>query len=298
MSLVEQAIARMKWAAKEGQVERKPVGEVNVDSSVAAGVEGEESVSSNKKLSIDLAALQASGYLPEPSRERQFAEHYRKIKRPLIERVLSRNESSSERSSRIIMVTSALPGDGKTFTSLNLALSIARERDVSVLLVDADGLKQHVSSILGIKHEPGLIDVLADEKVRAEALVLRTNVRGLSLLPAGQFVEGTAELFSSVRMRDTLESLIRQDHRRIVLLDSPPLLLTNESRGLVKLVGQLALVVRAGLTPKSAVKECIGLFENDQAGGIIVNDGRMAEGDGYYGYGAYGRSVDDSGKTS
>src|SRR6202022_396682 len=139
--------------------------------------------------------LRARGYLPEAEQDRQFAEQYRRIKRPLIDKALSGTSTVGD--SRVLMITSALPGDGKTFTSINLAMSMALERDVSVLMVDCDVAKRHVSEIVGVKEKAGLLDALVSESVDIESLVVPTNVHGLSILPAGTHVEGTAELLSS-----------------------------------------------------------------------------------------------------
>jgi len=186
------------------------------------------------------------------------------------------------------MITSALPGDGKTFTSINLALSMALERDISVLLVDCDVAKRHVSQILGMKEESGLLDALVDESLDIESLVIQTNLRGLSVLPAGRRVEATSELLSSNRMRQIVTNLCERNPRQIMLLDSPPLLVTNEGRTLVKIAGQIVLVVRAGHTPRHAVQDAVGLFDPQQAGGVILNQVAIGGDEGYYGYGSYG----------
>jgi protein-tyrosine kinase len=246
-----------------------------------------------KRVNIEVGVLRAKGYLPEESTDRQFADHYRQIKRPLIEKAFS-TQAGVRANSRLIMVTSALPGDGKTFTSINLALSIARERDVSVLLVDADIPKPHVSQIFGLQGQPGLTDALVDETRKIESLIVPTNVRGLSLLPVGTPVEGAAELISSDRMRQLIANLIAGSPRRVVILDSPPLLITSESRALAKIAGQILLVVRAGHTPEHAVLDAIALFDEQQAGGIVLNQGQTGFTENYYGYGAYGSERDDT----
>jgi protein-tyrosine kinase len=132
------------------------------------------------------------------------------------------------------------------------------------------------------------LDALADESVDTESLIVQTHLRGLSILPAGKRREGTAELLSSNRMRQIVVNLSKRNPRRIVLLDSPPLLITNEGRTLVKIAGQVALVVRAGQTPRHAVQDALGLFDAQQAGGIILNQVQVTRLEGYYGYGSYG----------
>jgi exopolysaccharide/PEP-CTERM locus tyrosine autokinase len=243
-------------------------------------------------LTIDLTALRAQFYLPEERMDRQFADYYRQIKRPLIEKALAAKANSAGLDARIIMLSSALPGDGKTFTSINLAFSMARERDLSVLLVDADVPKPHVSRIFGIQSEPGLTDALVDESLEIESLLMISNIRGLSILPAGRTVDGAAELLTSDRMRQLLDALIVNDPRRLILLDSPPLLVTSEARALLKVAGQAVLVVRAGQTPQQAIREAIAMFGERQAGGIVLNQGYVGKTEGYYGYGAYGQDRD------
>jgi protein-tyrosine kinase len=242
---------------------------------------------STKRLIVDINALRAGGYLPEEEKDRQFADHYRHIKRPLIQKALA-DDAGAAADPRLIMVTSALPGDGKTFTSINLAFSLARERDISVLLVDADLLKPHVSKIFGLQQATGLTDALVDETVSIESLVTATNVRGCSILPAGAPTEGTSELLSSNRMRQIVTSLCTQNPRRIVLLDSPPLLITSEGPALAHIAGPVVLVVRAGQTPRQAVLDAVGLIDQNRAGGIVLNEARMGVTHGYYGYGSYG----------
>jgi Mrp family chromosome partitioning ATPase len=171
---------------------------------------------------------------------------------------------------------------------------MALELDVSVLLVDCDVAKRHVSKIFGLKEDTGLLDALAAESLDAESLVVGTNLRGLSILPAGRAAEASAEMLSSNRMRQIVTSLCARAPRRILLLDSPPLLITNEGRALVKMAGQIVLVVRAGHTPRHAVQDATELFDAHQAGGIILNQVQMGLSAEYYGYGTYGADGDDS----
>jgi protein-tyrosine kinase len=285
MSLVEQAIARMRNQANAAKAAAAPV--VPKAAALPAVAEAVlEPSRITKRMSLDMRDLRAQGYLPEESRDREFAEHYRRIKRPLIDKALSATTVVGE--PRVIMITSALPGDGKTFTSVNLALSMALERDISVMLVDCDVAKRHISEIAGLGEEQGLLDALVDESVDIESLAVQTDLRNLSILPAGRRVEATAELLSSIRMRQLVNTLCARNPRRIVLLDSPPLLITNEGRSLVKMAGQVVLVIRAGRTPRHAVQEAAALFDPQQAGGLILNQMAAQSDEAYYGYEAYG----------
>jgi protein-tyrosine kinase len=288
MSLVEQAIARLR---NQQSGAKTPVLGGSAPRSVAPPIvnQSDDSKAVNR-LVIDVNALRAGGYLPEVSKERQFADQYQRIKRPLIEKALSGDDAGGE--PRVIMIASAVPGDGKTFTSINLALSMALERDISLLLIDSDVAKHHITDIFGLGDRKGLLDALTDETLDPESLVVPTNSRGLSILPAGTRTEGTAELVSSNRMRQIVTSLCARNPRRILLLDSPPLMITNEGRALVKIAGQVVLVVRAGVTPRHAVQAAIDMFDEKQAGGLILNEVKVGFTEGYYGYGAYGTPGD------
>ncbi|MGB9329779.1 MAG: AAA family ATPase [Steroidobacteraceae bacterium] len=235
-----------------------------------------------RRLTVDSARLRAAGYLPEEGMERRFADHYRRVKRPLIEKALAGTSDM-----RLIVISSALPGDGKTFTSLNLALSMARERDISVLLVDADGARARVSEVLGVRKEPGLLDALADESLDVESLILGTDVRGLEILPAGRFIENSTELIASGRMSQIALRMTAHNPRRLVLFDSPPLLVSSEARVLTRIPGQIVLVVRAGVTPRRAIQDSVAQIDRQKLRGLVVNQARGVPGEGYYGYGAY-----------
>ena len=292
MSLVEQAIARMRNQARNAAPKTAEAGPTPATPPPIVNQVAEPAAKAKpaKRMTLDMDALRARGYLPEAGQDQEFADHYRRIKRPLVDRAMSGVIALGE--PRVIMVTSALPGDGKTFTSINLALSMALERDISVLLVDCDVAKRHVSDIVGMKEESGLLDALVDESVDVDSLVIQTNLSGLSILPAGRRVEAATEHLSSNRMRQIIANLCSRNPRRILLLDSPPLLITNEGRTLVKVAGQIVLVIRAGHTPRHAVQESMGLFDAQQSGGIILNQVEASPIEGYYGYGSYGTNRD------
>jgi Mrp family chromosome partitioning ATPase len=165
---------------------------------------------------------------------------------------------------------------------------MALERDISLLLVDADTPKRHISQLFSLDKLPGLLDALVDENLDTEAIIVPTSTRGLSILPAGGQVPNAAELLSSNRMRKIVTALCSRNPRRVLLFDSPPLLVTNEGGPLLKLAGQVVLVVRAGGTPRHAVQEALALFDKRQAGGVVLNQVPGSPAEGYYGYGSYG----------
>jgi exopolysaccharide/PEP-CTERM locus tyrosine autokinase len=240
------------------------------------------------RVTFDRDKLRQSGLLPAESDEVCVQREFRRIKRPLVARALAKGPDRIENAS-VLMVASAMPGEGKTFTAMNLALSLAREHDISVLLVDADLPKPQISQVLGIADTPGLLDALADPAANPDAFVHDTDVENLQVLGAGTPNELATELLASERMQAVVTELRRADPRRIMVFDSPPLLLTTESRELGAIAGQVILVVRAEHTPRQAVYDAIEQFDESKQVGIVLNDLDGARNPGYYyGYGQYG----------
>ena len=240
---------------------------------------------------VDRDALRREGYLAPQDQERLMADQYRLIKRPLLDNASGKGAAALD-DANLIMVTSSLPGDGKTFTCINLALSMSMEKDTSVLLVDADVAKPHVSDLFGVADKPGLIDLLKDRDRSPSEFVTGTDIPGLRLLPAGTRDEHATELLASRRMKKVTSELsaIYPDH--IVIFDSPPILVTSESRVLASAVGQIAMVVRAGKTPQKAVIDAIENLDESKATNIILNEADAAFNStiyANYGYG-YGHS--------
>jgi len=288
MSLIESALKKLRRAGEGGEqhgVERAPEAPNVAAPSVAAPLSRSTPVVvtsapprelPSRRIAIDMERLRRDGYVPQEGLERRFADQYRQIKRPLIEKALT-----GKAEMRLILITSALPGDGKTFTGLNLALSIARERDVSVLLVDADSARAHVSEVLDVRAQPGLLDALTDGSVDVLSLITRTDVRGFEILPAGKRAENATELLASSRMAEIAARLCESNPRRLVLIDSAPLVVSSEARALVRIPGQVALVVRAGVTPRHAIQEALSHIEKSRLQGVILNDAPLTKGTGY-----------------
>jgi len=241
-------------------------------------------VTPRRTVHFDAPALRAAGLFPPEHQDRLLAQQYRQIKRPLIASAVGRGTLALP-NGHLIMVASALPGEGKTFTSINLALSIAREKDMSVLLIDADLPKPHISRVLGLSDEPGLLDVLRDPNLDPERVILQTDVPGLLVMPAGSRSENATELLASTRMEHVARALAAHDTRRIVLFDSPPLMLTTESQALAQVVGQIALVVRAGHTPQRVLLDALDSLRERAPVSFILNQSTSSPGTGYYYYG-------------
>jgi protein-tyrosine kinase len=245
----------------------------------------------DKVITINHNSLREQGLWPPQEDERRVAAEYRQIKRPLVAAARGRGLPALP-NGRVLLVASALPGEGKTYTSINLTFSLALEKDTSVLLVDGDLAKAHVSRVFGVRDEPGLMDALLDDSKDINSLILPTSVRGVSLLPAGRGAETATELLASSRMERIVAELLSRDPSRIVVFDSPPLLLTTESRALTTVAGQIVVVVRAEDTAHKAVTDALRFVASDKPIGLILNQCRSTPTHGYYAYGEYGDSTD------
>ena len=172
---------------------------------------------------IDLPRLQLAGYITPNAQETRLGEEYRTIKRPLLLKAFGA-EQTRITNGNVVLVTSARPGEGKTFTALNLAMSIATERDLHVLLIDADVYKHELCSRLGVPNEHGLVDLLIDESVDVPDVMVRTNIPNLTVLPAGTRHPSSPELLASQRMASFMKDLGARYPDRIIIIDAPPVL--------------------------------------------------------------------------
>jgi len=239
-----------------------------------------------ESLAMDLEALRAAGLLPPANFTDRITEQFRRVKWPLLESALGRGSAGAP-PGNTVMITSSIAGEGKTFVCFNLALSIAREQDLEVLLVDADVAKRHLTRLLGADARPGLTDAAGDSQLDIEQLVLGTSIAGFSFLPAGRGTTVASELFTSRRMTELVERLRRADPQRIVLFDCSPLLATNETQVLASLVDQVVLVVCAETTPQPMVLEAVNHLDRSKQIRCLLNQTRVSHLNEhyYYGYG-------------
>jgi protein-tyrosine kinase len=220
--------------------------------------------------SIDPATLRAAGLLVPGAPVDALAEEFRLVKRQLLLTARAVKASAGDRG-RTVLVCSANPDEGKTYCALNLALSIAAERDTRVLLVDADVAKPDILARLGLPAAPGLLDILADTRLDAEAHVIATDIPGLSLLPAGAKRADDTELIASERTATVLAELLAADPARLIIFDSPPALAASPASVLAMLVGQAMLVVRADGTSDGDLRQAIGLLDGCEHIQLVLN---------------------------
>ena len=233
---------------------------------------------------LHLEGMRLKGMLTPESKQSITGEEFRVIKRPLLANAFGKGTAPIKNGKRI-MVTSAFPGEGKSFCAINLAMSIAAERDHKVLLIDADVARPSIPRELGISAEVGLMDWLLDPKLDVADLVLSTNVDKLSILPAGRRHQQATELIASASMSRLLEQISSRFPDRICIFDSPPLLVTTEARTLASYMGQIVMVVEAGRTPRDVITEALSTVESCEVVGLVLNKAKKIETSGYYGYG-------------
>ena len=238
----------------------------------------------SRSVTIDLAMLHEKG-LVTPDRPRStIAEEFRVIKRPLLRNVIEEGPARSD-NANLIMITSALSREGKTFNAINLAISMAMELDYTVLLVDADVSRPSVFRQLGLAPERGLMDILSGEVDDLSDVLLRTNIEKLSILPAGMPHSRATELLASENMNRLLKQMATRYSDRIIVFDSPPLLLTTESRVLATHMGQVVVVVEAERTTHASIRQALATIESCPVKMNVLNKSRRSGPGSYYGYG-------------
>lgn len=240
----------------------------------------------SRTLNIDLNKLRQQNVLTPNEERTAISENFRRIKRHILKNVTSPNGVQRP---NLIMITSALPGEGKTFCTVNLAISIAMEVDLTVLLVDADVARPSVTNVLGIKSdvEKGLMDVLLGDGVDVSEVIYRTNIPKLSVMPAGTRHARSTEVIASERMRLVLDEMSERYRDRVIIFDSPPLLAASEAGVLASHMGQVLVVVEAGRTTETTLKDALARVESSNVLGVLLNKGG-APGAGHYGGYGYG----------
>ncbi len=277
MSVIENAIKRLQASQGAAALAGRALPPAVARRHQSTG----DTTTSTRIIPIDLDGLRSVGLLPPAHQERELAQQYRQIKRPLINNALGRGVERLPEGN-LVMIASAVPGEGKTFTSLNLALSMRLEEDVTVLLVDGDVVNPRLSQILGADDVRGLLDVVKDPSLSLSSAILQTDIPGLSFLPAGHQDPNATELLASARMQEVVSQLSRQDPARLVLFDSAPLLLTTESHALTEVAGQILIVVRADQTPQHVVLEAIETLSESKSVSLVLNQSMKQPHAGYH----------------
>lgn len=293
MSIIEKAVGKLekKTGIKAEKVVEKTHSKITAETKSSSVAEGENldhkehdfaehmhDTAEINYINIDLGKLNRQGIVTPDQGKTPIAEQFRIIKRPLLTKAFAKKNNN------LIMISSALAGEGKSFCATNLALSIASEMDHRVLLIDADVARPCIPQMLGFKNKKGLMDILLDNSNDVADVLLKTNVEKLSLITAGTSHSHATELLASQTMLMLLEELAQRYNDRIVIFDSPPILLTSEARVLAERMGQIVLVVEAERTTQQALKYVLNQLNNNSNINLIYNKDRSFSGREYYGY--------------
>lgn len=231
-------------------------------------------------IKLDIEELKNQGLHPRDEDLELVRQEFRQIKRPVLNTAFA-IAGAGEDGANVIMIASALPKSGKTFCSINLAMSIARERDVGAVLVDADVLKPNISRAFGLEDRIGLIDYLLDSSVTLDDILVGTDLYDIVVVPAGRQHEEATELLASRRMKELIHALSEQYYARAIIVDTPPLLLTNEAQVLAENMGQIVMVVEAGESPQEATLQALSSLDRSKPINAILNKARHASFGGY-----------------
>jgi len=298
VSIIEQAAERLEQLKKAGidvpGVTPKPGGQSPSEGAgaPASGPAIAEVVSpprpeapkkQSRRVTVDREALQAAGMVTPDAPSSKIASEFRVIKRPLLANAKGKGAAPVSRGN-LIMVTSSLASEGKSFVAVNLALSIALEVDSTVLLVDGDVIAPGVMRKLGLKESKGLIDLLTTPTLDVSDVMLKTDIDRLSVIPAGTPHDRASELLASEGMARLIEELATRYPDRIILFDSPPLLSTTESRDLAAHMGQIVVVVEADRTARGSVEDALSKVEACPVVMTVLNKAVESELGSYYGY--------------
>ena len=286
MSTIEKALDKLGQASIPAPTVEAP--EVTPPTPSVERAQAEADVKAfNQYIEIDLESLSKRNFVAKATERKLIYEEYRVIKRKLINNAFG-PLSTSLRNPNLILVSSSRPGEGKTFTSVNLALSIALEQDKTVLLVDADVLRPNVSRTMEISVPRGLTDYLSSDSVDVSDIMYSTNVERLKLIAAGRPHHLSTELLASDKMAALVNEFASRYPDRIVIFDAPPLLGVNETSVLAGMCGQAVIVLEENKTKLNELEKAISMLPPDLATGFVINKAHYSRDKGYgYGYGYY-----------
>jgi protein-tyrosine kinase len=302
VSTIEKALAKKKQA-DQGKKDSLKTDLQQNDGSIKAQVESQAPTISNEAAKVDNTAAKVTqinketitlnsanlterGFIYDSNSAHHIQEEFRHIKRKLLNNAFG-PAAKTLKHSNLIMVSSSNPNEGKTFISINLALSIALEQEKTVLLVDADVLRPSLHRELQFERKQGLLEYLLDEVHQLSEVIYNTNITNLKIIPAGKPHRLTNELLASTKMATLAEELAQRYPDRIVIFDCPPILGVTETPVLSSLVGQAVVVVEESRTKLDDVKKAVSQLNDDIAVGFVINKTVMSKKDGYgyYGYG-------------
>lgn len=279
-SSIEKAIQRSESTANDKTRGQKKIHEESHNNSEAVSLDNGE----KETCHVDLNKFEKMGFLvPGSEQQLEMADEYRVIKRPLLANAFGKGAVPID-NGNVVMVVSALPSEGKTFTTINLGMSMAMEMDTTVLIIDGDLTKSSLSRSFGLEGKPGLVDLLLNQEIDLGDVIYSTDIPKLKILPAGHSYHHSTELLGGEEMSRVANELSGYYNDRIILIDAPPLLVTNQANMLVQYAGQILMIVEECKTPQQAVKEAISQLNEDKVIGMVLNKSTQSSFGVYGGY--------------
>lgn len=286
MSIIEKALDKLGSASeaekdqktRENKAGREAIQTEKEDSHRQGNVDTR--VKTSRTIELDLKGLGKLGYLTPDTDNKVLFEQYRRIKLPILKNAFE--HEPGEKNKNLVMVTSSVAAEGKSFTSMNLAMSIAYEYNYTVLLIDADVTKQMSSKVLGVEGANGLIEYLTGKEEYLENLILRTNIPKLSLIPSGSHSDMVTELYSSNRMNRLIEELSTRYNDRLIIIDTPPVLEDSSAKVLTHLADQIVYIIEAEKTPRHVVENGLRMLNRKDSIGIVLNKSNARHNRSYY----------------
>ncbi|SET37306.1 XrtA-associated tyrosine autokinase [Thalassotalea agarivorans] len=293
MSTIEKALAKQKAAqakatAEQPQVTEQEAPAASTPVATTQPIEEAATASGNLTVCVDTESMNERGYLIDEGNRKNIKEEFRQIKRKVLNNAFGRIGQTLD-NSNLVMVSSSKPNEGKTFVSINLALSIALEQDKTVLLVDADVLRPSINRELGVPDTEGLMEYLLHEKNDIGEVIYNTNIDNFKLIPSGKVHHLSNELLASERMKSLAKELAKRYPDRLVIFDCPPIVGITETVVLSEHVGQAIIVVEESKTQLANITEATEQLSEELAIGFVINKSVRSHKDkyGYYGYGYY-----------
>lgn len=239
----------------------------------------------SKVVDINYRYLEKLGMLVSKNKNLMLSEQYRRIKRQILNNAFD-TEKNKIKNSNLVLVTSAVPEEGKSFTSLNLAFSVTNEFNNTALFIDADLPKHSSTNRLGLSGEAGLTDYLLSDDLTISDVLLRTDIPNLSIITAGKKDDWTPEILASKKMLNFLNEISHRYQDRLVIIDAPPLLQDSTASVLSRIIGQIVVVIEAEKTPQHVVQEAINSLHDAQYVGLVLNKSNQRDQSkySYYGY--------------
>jgi len=237
----------------------------------------------NKPVTIDLNKLGRLGFLTADCKNQSLFEQFRRIKMPILSAAF-RTDTGRERNKNILMVTSAMSGEGKTYNAINLSFSITLEYNFTVLFMDVDLTGRSMTRLFGLEDSPGLTEYLTSDRASISQYFYKTNIEKLSVIPSGKPNPRSTELLTSSRMNRLLSELSDRYNDRLIIMDTPPLMQDSSSVAISKLANIIAVIVEAEKTPRHLVVEALKQVKDKKDVNIILNKSNQHFGEGNYYY--------------